>query len=267
MRRVMALLMKELLDLRQNPAVFLPAVLTGLASTALPFVIAVVIPLATGERLSDSSDFQVALEMYRVEPASRSLSPEGAAQAWIFQQFLLLLTITPIAGAMSIAAAAVIAEKQARTLEPLLATPLSTLELLSAKVLGSLLPTLAISVSCFVLYFAAVALAAEPGVYRILLTTKSLTVMFLIGPMAALVALQLAVCVSSRVNDARSAQQIGALIILPISGLLVAQLVGSVQLGGRAMAIILVVLAAANVALMRIGIALFDRESILTRWK
>ena len=37
-------------------------------------------------------------------------------------------------------------------------------------------------------------------------------------------------CVSSRVNDARSAQQIGALIILPISGLLIAQLTGAVLL-------------------------------------
>ena len=48
-------------------------------------------------------------------------------------------------------------------------------------------------------------------------------VLFVLGPLAALAALQLAVCVSSRVNDARSAQQIGALIILPISGLLIAQ--------------------------------------------
>ena len=126
MRRVMALLTKELLDLRQNPAVFLPAVLTGLASTALPFVIAVVIPIATGERLSDSSDFQVALEMYRVEPASRSLTPEGAAQAWIFQQFLLLLTITPIAGAMSIAAAAVITAAAAIDMAPAIGVMVSS---------------------------------------------------------------------------------------------------------------------------------------------
>jgi ABC-2 type transport system permease protein len=265
--RILALLTKELVDLRQNPAVFLPAVLTGLTSTALPFFVAVLIPYFTGDRLADSSDFRMAIEMYRDQPGTLSLSPEGAIQAWIFQQFLMLLTIAPIAGAMSIAAAAVITEKQSRTLEPLLATPLTTVELLTAKVLGSLVPALGIAGGCFAFYIGAVWLVAEPGVYRILLTPRSLSVTFLIGPLAALASLQMAVCVSSRVNDARSAQQIGALIILPISGLLVAQLMGGVQLTGRVLVVLVVALAIVNMVLMRIGVALFDRESILTRWK
>ena len=50
--------------------------------------------------------------------------------------------------------------------------------------------------------------------------------MFLLGPLVALAALQLAVCVSSRVNDARSAQQLGGLIILPMAGALEFQLTG-----------------------------------------
>ena len=51
----------------------------------------------------------------------------------------------PITGAMALAAHAIVGEKQARTLEPLLATPITTTELLVAKVLGALVPTLAIS--------------------------------------------------------------------------------------------------------------------------
>ena len=42
---------------------------------------------------------------------------------------------------LSAAAHAVVGEKQARTLEPLLATPITTVELLVAKVLGALVPT------------------------------------------------------------------------------------------------------------------------------
>ena len=78
--------------------------------------------------------------MYRDQPATRRLDPEGAIQAMIFQQFLILLVLTPVAGAMSVAAYAVVGEKQARTLEPLLATPITTFELLVAKVLGALVP-------------------------------------------------------------------------------------------------------------------------------
>ena len=74
------------------------------------------------------------------------------------------------------------------------------------------------------------ALFANPGVFRALLTPASLAIIFVLGPLAALAALQLAVCVSSRVNDARSAQQIGVLVILPIAGALVLQLTGSFRL-------------------------------------
>jgi len=266
-RRVAALLGKELADLRSNPAIFVPAIITGVISIAMPFVIAIAIPYFTGEQLAGSSDFRVALEMYRDQPATRRLDPEGAIQAMIFQQFLILLVLTPVAGAMSVAAYAVVGEKQARTLEPLLATPITTFELLVAKVLGALVPGIALVIVCFALYLGGVALFAHPGVYRTLFFPRALLTIFLLGPLASLAALQLAVCVSSRVNDARSAQQVGALIILPISVLLVAEFTNNVQLTSRVVLLISAFLAALNVGLMAIGIRLFDRESILTRWK
>jgi len=267
MTRMFALLGKELADLRRNPAVFVPAALTGFFSILLPFFVAILVPRFAGERLSDSSDFDIALEMYRNQPWAQGLGAEAAIQAWIFQQFLVLLVLTPVAGSMSVAAFSVIGEKQARTLEPLLATPLTTLELLSAKVLGSLLPALALTVGCFAVYVAGTALFAEAGVFRALLTPASLAIVFVLGPLAALAALQLAVCVSSRVNDARSAQQIGALIILPIAALLVMQLTGSFLLTLPVIAFIALALAGLNGGLMLLGISIFDRESILTRWK
>ena len=267
MTRIQALLAKELADLRRNRAIFAPAVLTGFISILLPFFVAILVPYLAGEQLSDSSDFKVALELYKDQPAMRTLDPEGAVQAWIFQQFLVLLVLTPVAGSMSLAAYTVIGEKQARTLEPLLATPITTFELLSAKVLGSLLPALVLGLACFATYVAGVALLARAWVFTALLTPRSLGIVFLLGPLATLAALQLAVCVSSRVNDARTAQQIGALIILPIAGLLVALLTGSMVLTTAVILGIALVLAAVNIGLMVIGVALFDRESILTRWK
>lgn len=267
MRRTAALLTKELAELRQNPAVFLPAALTGVLSIMLPFFVAILVPYLTNERLSDSSDFEVAVQMYRQQSGTRTLDPEGAVQAWIFQQFLVLLVLTPVAGSMAVAAYSVIGEKQARTLEPLLATPLTTSELLAAKVLGSLIPALGLTIACLGLYVGGVALLARPGVFWVLLGPRSLGVVLVLGPLAALAALQLAVCVSSRVNDPRSAQQIGALVILPISGLLIAQLLGGVLLTVPMILLIAAALVVLNAVLLWVAIALFDRESILTRWR
>lgn len=267
MSRILALLGKELSDLRQHPAVFVPAILTAFFSILLPFFGAIIVPRVAGERLSDSSDLEIAVEMYRNQPSMRALDPEGAIQAWIFQQFLVLLVLAPVAGSMSVAAYSVTGEKQARSLEPLLATPLTTFELLAAKVLGAFLPALMLTLACFGVYIAGVALFAQPGVAWALLTPASLAVVFLLGPLAALSGLQLAVCVSSRVNDARSAQQLGALIILPIGALLVLELTGGFLLTLPVIAFIALALAGVNAGLMLLGIALFDRESILTRWK
>jgi ABC-2 type transport system permease protein len=265
--RIRALLSKELADLRRHPGVFIPAALTGLVALSMPFVLAIGIPYFTGEPLSSGGDAELAAEMYRDQPAARLLTPEGAIQAWIFQQFIIFLALAPVAASMAIAAHSVIGEKQARTLEPLLATPISTFELLIAKVLSSFLPAVVLTTLMAVVYLAGIAALAADGVARALLSPAPLLVMFVVAPLAALAALQLAVCVSSRVNDARAAQQIGALVILPIAVLLVLQLLGMVRVTAP-----LILMAAAglvffNGALLWIGVALFERESILTRWK
>ena len=267
MKRIGALLSKEMRELRGNPGIFVPAFLTAAIAIALPFGVAVVLPYVTGEQLSDSADMQIALQLYRSQPWTRALDPEAAIQASIFQQFLVLLVLAPVAASMSIAAYSVIGEKQARTLEPLLATPITTVELLTAKVLGSFLPSLLLSLACFVVYIGAVAAFARPGAFLVLLSARSLGILLILGPLASLTALQLAVCVSSRVNDTRSAQQLAALVVLPLAGLLVAQMTGSLTLTLTLILAIAAVLALINLGLMVMAVALFDRESILTRWK
>ena len=269
MKRIAALLAKDLAELRQSPGIFIPAILTGCAAIVYPFVIAVIIPYVAGERLSDSSDIEIAELFYRTEPSIRGLGPEGAIQAFIFQQTLsLLVGLTTVTGGMSVAAHSVIGEKQARTLEPLLATPLRTGELLAAKVIGAAVPGVALTTACFALYVLLVGIFAEPRVWLALLTIRSLALVFLLGPLAALLGLQLAVCASSRVNDPRSAQQLGAImLIVPVGVLQVAQFVAEVVLTGPILLGIGAVLAAGNVIVLRAAISIFDRESILVRWK
>jgi len=267
MSRTIALLGKELTDLRQNLTIFLPSFIVTIIAVLMPVFVAVVVPLVSGERLSDSSDLEIALEMYKQDPAMRGLDPEAAIQAYVFQYFLVMLVLGPVTSAMSVAAFSVVGEKQARTLEPLLVTPITTLELLGAKVLGALLPALVLSVVSMVLYLGVIALVAHVGVFSVLFGVRTFGIIFLLGPLAGMVALQLAICVSSRVNDARTAQQLGVFVILPIPALLVGQLLGIMQLTTPVIVAITIVLVLANAALMWFAIRLFDRETILTRWK
>jgi ABC-2 type transport system permease protein len=152
-------------------------------------------------------------------------------------------------------------------LEPLLATPITTTELLVAKVLGALLPTLLISMAGLIVYFAGVLLLAQPGVARQMATPRTALLVFVVGPAAALVSLQAAIVISSRVNDARTAQQFGVLIIIPLTAILVAQFTGSLWLSAPLLALIGAGLLAVWLALTLLSVALFHRESILTRWR
>jgi ABC-2 type transport system permease protein len=258
-----ALFRKELIDVGRNRAALLPVAFVAVVAIALPFVIAVIVPAATGQRLGSDADL---LALSAVAGGSH-LGADGRVQLFLFQQFLMLFLLMPITGAMALAAHSVIGEKQGRTLEPLLAAPIGTIELLVAKVLGALVPTLAISTAGLAVYFACIALFGEPGVLRAMVGLRTAMLVLLIGPAAALVSLQAALVVSSRVNDARTAQQFGVLIILPLTGLLVAQFTGALWLSPRAMGLIGVGLLGLWALLVLVSAALFDRESILTRWK
>ncbi len=266
--RILILARKELLELRHSPAILLPAVIMTVISVALPFFVAVGIPGLTGHQLTDDADLRRIVEGAAERlPGMRALPTEAAAQGFLLQQFLLLLVLVPVTSAMSVAAHSVIGEKQSRTLEPLLATPITTLDLLLGKVVAALVPALTLEAGALVLYFLGAWWLAAPGVVGVLGSGRALLAVLLFGPLAALIALQLSVTISSRVNDPRGAQQVGVLVIVPVLGLLVAQFTGLLWLSGSQIVLASVGLLLAWLGLLAVGVKVFARETILMRWK
>ena len=83
---------------------------------------------------------------------------------------------------MSVAANSIVGEKQSRALEPLLATPITTIELLGANKLDRL-PSVGMTVACLAVYLLMVVLFAQPGVVWAILGPRSLGIVFLLGPL------------------------------------------------------------------------------------
>jgi len=265
--RIRALLLKELAELRRNRVALVPVVILSLFSVGLPLLIAVAVPAFTGSLLSDDPEFLRLVHRGGIPIDLPSLSNEGAVQAFVFQQFLMLQLLIPATGAMAFAGYSLIGEKQGRTLEPLLATPITTPELLIGKGLGALLPSFGIMMGATLVYIVCIAVFAQGGVLSAVVNARSALLVFALGPLAALVALQITVLVSSRVNDPRTAQQFGALLILPLTGLFVMQFNGLVPLTTGVILMLIAGLLVIWLALVAAGVALFDRETILTRWK
>jgi ABC-2 type transport system permease protein len=262
--RLATLVRKEWLDLSRNRLALVPVATITVLAIVLPFLIAIGVPALTGERLSDDRDL---ITVSRMVGAGDALSDEGRVQLFLFEQFLTLFLLIPITGAMALASHAVVGEKQARTLEPLLATPITTVELLVAKVIGALVPTLLIALAGIVADFGAIAVLAEPGVFRAMINPRTAVLVAVVSPTIALVALQAALLVSSRVNDARTAQQFGVLIIVPISIVLVAQFMGRMWLSASTLAFVGLGAFGVWILLTLVSAAVFEREAILTRWR
>ncbi len=125
-----------------------------------------------------------------------------------------------------IASYSVVGEKSNRTLEPLLATPLKTWELLAGKMLAALIPAMALTWICGALYIAGVwAGALSPRVFAAVVSPGWLTVFLLCTPLLALIAIAAMVAISARVNDPRTAQQF-SVVVVPFLGVFFGQLTG-----------------------------------------
>lgn len=264
----MALARKDAAEVSRQPGAIFPAVAMVFGSLMPAFLVVVGAPIISGHSLEQAGEFgDEALAAVSLIPELATLSGNALIQGFLFHQFALLLLLVPVVSAMAIATHAVIGEKQARALEPLLATPLSTEELLAAKTLTPFVFAVALTWIALALYIGGIVMVAEPGVWRAIVGVRLALMFGLLGPLVGLAALQLAVIVSSRAADARSAQQLASLMVLPITAVFVAQLMGAYVVSVFALVLWAVGCAVLNLILVWIGVRVFQRETILMRWR
>ncbi|MGE3840811.1 MAG: ABC transporter permease subunit [Vicinamibacterales bacterium] len=262
--RLRAIIWKEWQDYRHSWAPWLAALAT-LPVLVLPFLFSELLPAWSGEPL-ERSEYAVHMDrMQAAWPALGSLPPNDAVRAWIYHQFLLTVILVPITGAMSLAAYSLMGEKATRSLEPLLATPLTTKELLFAKTLGAALPSLLIEGGALAVYGMGMLTAGGWPLLRAVFTSSAAIVVFAVGPLATMVAIQLVTLGSVRASDPRSAQQTGVLLVLPLIGLVAAQSAGGLWMGPLAWLTVAGGLGVLWLLLFAACVALFAADVVLTR--
>ncbi|MDP9467701.1 MAG: ABC transporter permease subunit [Chloroflexota bacterium] len=189
-----------------------------------------------------------------------------AAQGFIITNFMAYFLLIPAMVPMAIATQSVIGEKVARSLEPQLATPLEVSELLGGKTLAAALPAVAATWGVFVAYGLVNGAIADPRLTNLVFSDVWLTAMATLVPLICLFSVLLGIVVSSRVNDPRTAQQIGGFVVIPIIAVAVAQFFGGQATFSMQQVLIGDLLVAALIGVtLAIGSWAFDRESILTR--
>jgi ABC-2 type transport system permease protein len=225
---VWAVVRRDLRIVRSSKAVAIPMVAVPvLLLVALPIGMVVMVRRGT-DRLR-VSDLGALVDRLPADVGARVTADPVAGMTEILLVYLLtpFLLILPLMVASVIAADSIAGERERRTLEALLATPLTDSELFAAKLLGAMVPAVTIGVGGGVVY-AVVADVAAAGLVdaRLFPNVVWAGLVLWLGPAMAAISLGITVQVSARVQGTQEAFQIGGIIVVPVVALLAGQAAG-----------------------------------------
>ncbi|MDP8012008.1 MAG: ABC transporter permease subunit [Thermoplasmata archaeon] len=193
-------------------------------------------------------------------------SSNGKIFYYLSMNYLIFLSIVPLSLASTISSYSVVGEKQQKTIEPILATPIDDREFFLGKLLAPLFPTLGITYVVIAIYSIFSDLISIHFNYIIYPNISWAIVVFLFIPFSTILMVLLTLLFSSKAVDPRSSQQFSAIILIPILVVFfLSMLIYSIE------SILLLLLTAiviiGDFLLFRITVKIFDRETIVTRWK
>ena len=191
---------------------------------------------------------------------AQDVSAESVSQVHL----LLYMLAIPVLVPATVAAAAVVGERQQGTLEPVLTTPIRREEFLLGKALAVLLPSVVIAYAVYAVFLACVMLFAHPAVASAVLRAPDILAQVLFTPLLALWSIWVGIAVSIRSGDIRVAQQVsllGSLPVVAVTSLIAFDVIHAtlVLAVGAAAALVL-----ADAFGWRIVSPMFDRERLIT---
>jgi len=259
---------KDLSEVARNWQVMAPMIL-------LPVIITVLIPAMVTlvpDSMSGSNNGNLLGTIFPNLPEAvrQTLSayPEGLQMTYImlvyfFAPFFLII---PLMVSGVIASDSFAGEKERKTIEALLAAPFTDSELLMGKILVSFAPAMGVTLLGFTLYTAVVdALTVGRFGFLLLPNLTWLVMILCLAPAASLLGIGATVIISSRVKGFREAQQLSALLVVPVLALLFGQASGFLIMGPVTLAVLTALVLVVDAALFGVGVSLFNREKILSQ--
>jgi ABC-type Na+ efflux pump permease subunit len=222
-------------------------------------VMSVVFPLAVG--IAFPSIVQYSLHIDHGHGITALTLPRfmDAFSIW----FLIGAAVFPTA----IASYSLVGEKIQKSLEPLLATPMTDGEILLGKTISGLVVPLAAIYAGSLIYMSLMDLVTQSTLGYLYYPNWHIGAILFVAPFICLLSVELNIIISSRLNDVRTAQQMGMLSALPFFGLYFASEVGLFALNDTNLLILAGVILVIAVVVFFVSRITFQREEILTKWK
>jgi len=229
---VRALVRKELREYRQHRMIVLTATILPIAFLVLPVL---------------------NLVFYQ---EGRSVGGVDVAVGQAMFCFFLCPVIIPA----TMAAFAVIGERDQGTLEPLLTLPLSDGDFLRGKLLAIVVPTVLASVGIYVVYMAFVVAAVHGEVRGPALDPVWPFGFALMTPLLATLSTLVAMAFSARAKDIRVAEHLSGLVLLPLMLPVMLLVTRTIPANVMTWTVFAAVVGACDFMLWRASLRAFDRE-------
>ena len=263
------MLWREYLDQRQNRMVWPIYLLMPLIGAALPAMLVAASAALLSEAVAKADPGLASLlNLVRMLAKVQGIALEEAAALMMLRVSASYFLLMPVAIVSIAGAYAIVGEKQQRTLEPVLATPISTTQFLLGKLLSVVLP--AIAVSYIASIFGAIASVLSFYLSHGLLIWPDefyFIAAFVLGPEIGAITALVCLRVSARMQDPQAANQMTALILIPALLLVFSILGPFIVLNLTALLVSCVIGAIACVGLFYWVKRGFNREEILCRWR
>lgn len=235
----------------------------------VPLMMAVVLPsifiLMTAFLPAESNDFKELINMIPGGIGDRDLK-QMVLDLLINSIMPIFFMIIPIMAASVMAASSFVGEKEKRTLETLLYSPLSLGQIVQAKIMASLAMSMMISFLSFAAMVAAVEIEGVVFLKQLLpFGINWLITMLLLSPAISVIAITMIVRGSAKAATMEEAQQQAAFLIVPLALVLVGQFTGVVMVSDLLLFVLAVVLVILAVFFIRMAFRRLTYEILLKR--
>jgi ABC-2 type transport system permease protein len=155
-----------------------------------------------------------------------------------------------------------------KSLEPLLAAPITDSDLLFGKSLAAFLPSIAATYIGTAIFMPLADLLTHDILGYLCYPNEKMTIiLLLIIPLSCMLSTEMSVVISSRVNELRTAGSLGSLVLLPFATILILFNASIIPFTNGNLLLISTFIAIAAVVLFYVSTITFHREEILTRLK
>ncbi|MDG0843978.1 ABC transporter permease [Staphylococcus equorum] len=265
-KNVMNIVLKDLLEIKNDKG-------TIASLLIVPFIFSVFLPLIViiGGSNNVMVNFIGGVKIFTEQLPSNFIPldlNEGQVMIYAILMYFFapLFLLIPVMISTILSTSSFTGEKERKTIEGLLYTPITNKELMLGKILASAIPSIIITWASIIVYGTIIDIYSINVLGEMIFPNLNwIIISILLAPLVTFLSISLVVSISHRVKTTKSAQSISMVLILPIIGFIVSQASGIILFGTTISLILALIFIILDIILYLMISKTFNRDKFITK--